>query len=294
VDGKAVKLSSLVASVKDLLRNAGISAADVESDWIVSHVLGMPRSGLYLDPARDVSAGEEVLVRELAGRRSRREPLQYVLGRCEFMALPFAIPRGVFIPRPETEVLVEAIIERAQSMDEPVVRILDLGTGSGIVAVTLARLLNADFIVASDISQAAVEIARENAILNAVSDRVRVVAAEGLGFLSKEVDSGGPGFDLVACNPPYVETGQIAKLEPEVRDHDPRIAIDGGQDGFRFIEGILPEVPSIVREGGLVAFEIGATQAERARQIFGRSGMSRVEVLKDLSGRDRVIIGRME
>jgi release factor glutamine methyltransferase len=153
-----------------------------------------------------------------------------------------------------------------------------------------------------------VEIASENAILNRVADTLRFVVGDGVGFLRRadtrqatpETESegrmgqgGAGGFDIVVCNPPYVATAEIAGLEPEVRDHDPAAALDGGIDGTEFIDGIVPQLTSIVADGGIVALEIGSTQAEAVCSIFRKSGLGSIEVLKDLAGLDRVIIGRV-
>jgi release factor glutamine methyltransferase len=291
-----VILSSLLAVVTQILKGAGVPSPRVDAERLIEHVLGLSRSELYLEPERQVSPEEVARITELAGQRADRLPLQHVLGECEFMSLTFRMRPGVFIPRPETEVLVEAVVQAAGGMPKPPT-VLDLGTGSGVIAISLAMFLRPELVVACDISSEAVEIASENAILNGVSEKVRFVVADAAGFIRDRGEGGASGiwrgFDIVACNPPYVATGEIAGLEPEVRDHDPLVALDGGGDGTKFIDGIVPRLTSIISEGGIIALEIGSTQAERVTVILERSGFRSVATLKDFNGMDRVVTGRL-
>jgi release factor glutamine methyltransferase len=289
-----VNLSSLVRTVRDLLEAAGVPSPEVDAELLISHVLGMRRTEIYLEPERPVDAAAEAGLLALAAERARRVPLQYLIGQCEFMSLPFKVQSGVFIPRPETEILVDAIAERVGGPDRGRTRILDVGTGSGVVGVALAGRVRPDLVLCCDVSAVAVEIARENAILNGVEDVMLFAVGDGTGFLGPVSESApGRGFDVLACNPPYVATGDIPGLEPEVRDFDPRAALDGGEDGLRFIAGMLPGVPSIIRKGGLVGLEIGADEARAVLDICRRAGLEDLEVIRDLNGRDRVIIGRV-
>ncbi|MFZ1948069.1 MAG: methyltransferase, partial [bacterium] len=167
-------------------------------------------------------------------------------------------------------------------------RVLDLATGSGAIAVSLARYLAPEIVVATDVSEAAAALARDNASLNGVADVVAVVVAEGLAAFR---DAGTrSGFDVVVCNPPYVATGEIEGLQPEVRDYEPRVALDGGASGLDFFAGVLPDLPSILRGPGVVAFEIGAAQAAEVSAIFSGAGLGPVEVVRDLAGRDRIVL----
>jgi release factor glutamine methyltransferase len=296
-----VTLSELLASARQLLRTAGVNHPDVEAELAISHVLGLKRSEIYLEPARPVTGAEEAAVRSITDGRARRFPLQYLLGEIEFMGLPLIMREGVFIPRPETETLVEAVIARRPA-DGTALRILDLCTGSGAIAVSLAHYLAPSLVVAADISLASVRLARDNARYNRVLDRVSVVVADGLGCLGTVPPVQADGaqravdglFDIVVSNPPYIATGEIEGLEPEVRDFEPREALDGGRDGLRFVAGILPQIPSILRAGSIVAFEIGAAQAEAVGGLFAEAGLGALEVIRDLAGRDRVVIGRRD
>ncbi len=288
-----MNLSSLLRSVRKSLEAAGVPSPGVDADLLVSHGLKIPRSGLYLDPARELSPAEESLVMDLARERAKRLPLQYVTGECEFMSLTFKMKEGVFIPRPETEVLVDAMTERIEADSLKSHVMLDLCTGSGAIAVSLACHFKTGLVVASDISPLAVEIARENAILNGVNDIMRFVVGDGVGSLGSITRSDCEhGFDAITCNPPYVGSAEIDELDPEIRDHEPRIALDGGDTGLEFIESMLPRIASILTGRGIVGFEIGETQAVPVEAMFKNAGFEMTEVVKDLNGKDRVIIGR--
>jgi release factor glutamine methyltransferase len=282
-------LSAYLSRIRSLLSAAGVPSPGVESELILTYVLALKRSEIYSRPERIITQAEASALMDLAERRTRRIPLQYLLGECEFMSLPFRIREGVFIPRPETEVLVEAVKARIEASGAPAQRILDIGTGSGVIAVSLARCLEPDLVVGTDISLDALEIARANAILNRVESVSRFVACDRLGALR----SGAPvGFDVVVSNPPYVESGEIPGLQPEVRDHEPMVSLDGGPDGLRFFDGLLPGIASILKKGGLVAFEIGETQGPRVKALLEQAGLKKVEIAKDLAGFDRVVLGR--
>jgi release factor glutamine methyltransferase len=285
-----VTLSALLSSARQALKRSGVVHPDVEAELVLSHVLGLRRAEVYLEPGRPIGPDEEALVREILTARARRYPLQYLLGEVEFMGLPLATRDGVFIPRPETEILVETMIERGKRLGSAPA-VLDLATGSGAIAISLARYLEPGAVVATDISPAAIRLARENARLNLVESRISFVVAEGLAALRPQA---GGLFDLVVSNPPYIPTDEIAGLQPEVRDFEPRLALDGGPDGLRFLGVVAGEIPSILKQGGIVAFEIGATQAAAASAILAQAGLVGIEVVKDLAGRDRVIIGNCE
>jgi release factor glutamine methyltransferase len=282
-------LSAHLLYVRHRLSVAGVPSPGVEAELIVGHVLGLKRSEIYSRPERKVTQAEASAVMDLVKRRTRRIPLQYLLGECEFMSLPFKVREGVFIPRPETEILVEAVTARIEASGKPARRILDIGTGSGVIAVSLARYLKPDLAVGTDISLDAVEIARANAILNRVESVTRFVAGDRLDALRRDAVV---GFDVVVCNPPYVETGEIPGLQPEIRAYEPLGALDGGPDGLRFIDGILCGIPSILKEGGLAAFEIGESQGPRVTALFEQAGLTGVEIVKDLARLDRIVLGR--
>jgi release factor glutamine methyltransferase len=288
VESPRPTVASLLLRAKRDLAEAGVPSPDVDAEMLVGHVLGVRRSDIYLESGAETTGEEAAAILDLIERRVRRIPLQLLLGEWEFMSLTFKVREGVFIPRPETEILVESVIERFAAGGEHVGSILDIGTGTGVVGISLAACLHPDLVVATDVSLVAVEIARTNAILNQVKAAVVFVVCDGLSAIGEK----GAVFDVVVCNPPYVASGRIPGLEPEVRDHDPLWALDGGPDGLRFIAGLLPRIPSVLKRGGLVAFEVGAAQGPDVKMLFEQAGFGKVEVVRDLAGLDRVIVGR--
>jgi release factor glutamine methyltransferase len=284
-------LSSLIASLEALLRYAGIEQARVDAELIAGHVLGLKRSGLHMEGASEVSPEDEARMIALARRRAERYPLQYITGECEFHSLDFAVRHGVFIPRPETEVLVDCVAGMARDIGRAPLKLLEIGAGTGIVSVSLALELGGGVdILVTDISLEAVTLTRENAARHGVENMMRFAVGDGISFLKA---AAGGGFDICVSNPPYVAASEIEGLEPEVRDYEPRSALDGGEDGLEFVRRIVPGLPSIMSERALVAFEIAPGQAASVRELLAGAGASETETVKDLAGRDRVVTARM-
>jgi release factor glutamine methyltransferase len=297
-----VSLSSFLSSVEKSLSLAGIASARTEAELLAGYALGLSRTNLHLEAARGLSPDEESRIMELVGRRLMRYPLQYITGECEFLSRAFAVHEGVFIPRPETEVLVESIARRAGEGGPPL-SMLEVGAGTGVVSVSLAREMHFRRIVCTDISPLAALNTRENALRHGVESLMHIVVGDGISFLgcgcAAGRDRGGDGrlggacFDLFVCNPPYIAAREIEELEPEVREYEPRVALDGGEDGLSFVRRIFSDLPSILSRGAMVALEIGEDQAGRVSALLRGSGGRGVEVVKDLSGRNRVVTARM-
>ncbi|HEY5999241.1 MAG TPA: peptide chain release factor N(5)-glutamine methyltransferase, partial [bacterium] len=229
------------------------------------------------------AAGEryERLLRE----RSGRAPLAYVTGEREFWSLRLAVDARVLVPRPETETLVEAALARVGGA----ARIADLGTGSGAVAIALAVELPLARLWAVDRSAAALEVARGNAATHGVAGRISFLAGDLCGPLASLAGT----LDAVVSNPPYVPTAQIESLQPEVRDHEPRLALDGGPDGLAVIGRIVAQAPPLLRPGGLLLLEVGAGQAPAAAALLAGGGaFETIERLPDLAGIERVVAAR--
>jgi len=247
-----------------ILEAKGVDSPRLQSELILAQALGLPRLQLYLQTRRLLTESEAALFQGMIQRRGRREPLQHVLGRADFCGLELKVTPDVLIPRPETELLAEQAVaflrdRAAGGLAAP--SVLDLGTGSGCLSVYLAHEIPAAGLSAVDLSPAALTIARENARRHGVEDRIHFLEGDLFGPLC------GGGFDLILSNPPYIPRAEIAALDPEVRDHDPRPALDGGVDGLDFYRRIAAGAASWLRPGGRLMLELGHGQAEAVRQI---------------------------
>jgi len=260
---------------RELGDEAGPCAA-YEAEAILREVLGCSREPLYLRADRKLSREETSRIDGILRRRLSSEPLPYILSRCCFYDREFFVDPRVLIPRPETEILVELVLKREPNGR---IRVLDIGTGSGAVAASLAAHRSAWSLTASDISREALTVARLNC-----GTSVRLVRGELAGFVR-----GGERFDCVVCNPPYIPTREIGQLEPGVRLFEPRAALDGGPDGLEFIRRLARELPGIMRSEGRLYFEIGCGQSEAVCGILADAGWRRILTEPDLTGRVRVI-----
>jgi len=269
------------------LREAGVEVAQREAAWLLGCLLDQRPTDLYLG---EVLVPEGVVERFFQGvdARAAGAPLQYVLGEAEFFGERFLVAPGAFIPRPETEVVVEAAVERlrarAQRLRRPL-RLLDAGTGTGCIAVTLARALAPCVVVAVEVSWTVLELARANAARHRVADRVRFV----LGWWTQACASGG-AFDGLIANPPYIPTAQVDRLPLDVR-REPRLSLDGGADGMRHLRELLREAPRLLAPAGLMALECGEEQVEPLGERVCAAGWSQEVVpLRDLAQRPRGLL----
>jgi release factor glutamine methyltransferase len=286
-----VNLSGILMQGVRRLRGAGIDSARLDAELLLGCALGMSREELIVAAARNLSLAESDRYEDLLKRRLNREPLAYITGQQEFWSLDFIISSDVLVPRPETELLVEiALKELANLADTKVPRILELGTGSGAIAVALATESPRAQIIATEISPAALAIGRRNAYRNGVPKAIRFLQGDLFPALGKELEN---DFDLVVSNPPYISRGEISNLEAEVSRWEPRAALDGGVDGLDFYRRIAEEAPDYLRQGGAVAVEIGATMGSLVLALFrNRAAYLDTQVHQDYSGRDRVIVAR--
>lgn len=266
----------------DYFRQKGIEGGRRDAELLLCDLLSLDRVGLYLNFDRPLQAAELAEFRARVARRGRREPLQYILGRVEFWSLPLRVTPAVLIPRPDTEVLVEEALKRAGAA----AAILDVGTGSGAIAVALAHELPAATVTAIDLSAEALAVAGENARTNGVEGRLRLLQADLASLPS------GP-YDLIVANPPYIPERELDGLMPEVRDFEPRLALAGGVDGLDCYRRLLPVAAQQLRPGGWLLVEVGAGQSPAVRDLFAAAGFSELFVAPDLSGIERVVGGRM-
>jgi release factor glutamine methyltransferase len=234
---------------------------------------------------------------EFIDERCSRKPLQYMLGKCEFMGLPFKVNENVLVPRQDSETVAERALEllKARHAGFGGLQVLDLCTGSGALAVSICRLAGQKIrMTAADLSPEALAVAQENARLNHVDGSIRFL--QGDLFAPLPLDRKGRGktsFDLIVSNPPYIPSAVIEMLQPEVRDYEPRMALDGGADGLGFYRRIAAEAPAHLKDDGLLVLEIGCEQGAPLRELLEAQGFGEIEVQKDLAGLDRCVSARL-
>jgi len=261
--------------------------ARLDAEVLFCHAVGRDRAWLLIHMQDTLDDQGLRIFEQSIDRRSAREPLQYISGVQEFWGLPFAVTPAVLIPRPETEFVVEAALKAVSGIPAPV--IIDLGTGSGCIAVSLASGLQQAQVFAVDWSEKALEIARQNAQRNGVADRVRFLEGDLFGPF-EELDLRGR-VDVIATNPPYVKTGDLTGLQPEVRDFEPEMALIAGPEGTESAEKIILQAPEYLKERCPLIMEMGIGQAEALKKIIQGTGRyGSIEVLKDLAGIERVIV----
>ena len=271
----------------DDLKDHRVENPRLNAELLLAQCLGFSRETLYANLRREIQTEEKKALDELLRRRMAGEPLQYLLGHQEFWSVDLKVDPRVLIPRPETEVLVDQALSILATPSGRVPRVLDIGTGSGAIVIALTNEFVEIFAVATDISQEALQVAKENARKVGVGQRIRFVRGD---LLHPFRPLTGGVFDLILSNPPYICRSDIEELTREVKDHEPRLALDGGEDGLDFYRRMSRQVPSYLREGGWLLVEIGQGQGTEILTLFEQSGcFSAPELVRDLSGIERVI-----
>ncbi len=264
---------------------AGITQPRLEAEILLAHALEVDRLHLYLSPDKPLTLDERDRYRAYIQKRRTGTPLQHLIGEVAFLGLRFRVRRDALIPRAETEELLDRVLHIVPRDRE--VRCLDLGTGSGVIAICLARYLPKAEIVAVEISEPALALARENATTNGVLDRVAFMQGDWFDAVSGS-------FDFILSNPPYVATEEMDALPQEVREHEPHVALDGGCGGIERIGDIVSRAPEFLEPGGRLFLEIGHTQGARVRQMMEKMGFVEVIIERDLAGRERYATARRE
>ncbi len=270
---------------KGALADAGIEEAALDARLLLEHICGTDRNTLLVHGDRTVSPEEEKQYLDAVERRSRRIPLQQITGQQEFMGLPFWVNSNVLIPRQDTEVLVEEVLKHTHDG----MQILDMCTGSGCILISILHYSNDCEGLGVDISSPALEVAEENAE-RLLSGRTGVSAR----FLQSDLFEAVDGkYDILVSNPPYIRSAVVDTLMPEVKDYEPRIALDGEEDGLVFYRRILSDCKKNLKKGGMLFFEIGYDQAEAVKSMMEQAGFLEVTVKKDFGGLDRVVFGTL-
>ena len=271
----------IIKKTTDFFSAKGIESARLNAELLTGHALGLKRMQLYLQFERPLAEVELEKIRPLVRRRGQREPLQYILGEVEFHGLRLKVDRRALIPRPETELLVESVITACAT---PPRRVLDLGTGSGAIALAVARAFPSAAVVAADISDEALALAGENATRAGLAGQVSFVRSNWFDQIQA-----GAGFDLIVANPPYLTAEETAQTAPEVRDFEPMAALTSADGGLADLREIAVATPQCLTSGGLLALETGIGHHEELRTIFAAAAFTRIESRRDLTGRDRLL-----
>jgi release factor glutamine methyltransferase len=269
------------------LKRAQSKSPPLSADLLLAFVLHWDRVRILTHPEESISEEAWARFQDLVRRRAKREPLQYLTGEQEFYGLAFRTGPGVLIPRPETEILVENAIRLIRNRPHPGARFLDVGTGSGCIAISIAHEVPTAAGWAVDLSAAALEIARANARRHGVADRIRWIRSSFLDCFPPN-----PVFDFIFCNPPYIALNDCDSLPSEVKDYEPHLALFGGESGLQVYRDLIPEAPSRLVPGGYLLLELGAGQAEQVKQFVEHEGLSVEAILSDLQEIPRCLVGR--
>jgi release factor glutamine methyltransferase len=283
-DPKNWTIASLIAWATEDFRTKGIDTPKLDAEVLVSAALDLTRMQLILQHDRPLSPAELSQLRGLIKRRRQREPIAYLVGSKEFYGHKFRVSDAVLIPRPDTETLVDVALARSADIDLSA-RVLDLCTGSGCVAIALAKARRTTTVLGVDISQAALEVANANAA---------ALGAYNVAFAHSDIFAGlaGQMFDVVVSNPPYIASAEIETLQPEIRTYEPKLALDGGADGLGFYRTICREAASYLAPGGVLALEVGAGQAHDVETMLAQAGYIEVQKARDLGRIERVVSAR--
>jgi release factor glutamine methyltransferase len=269
------------------LRSEGIDRPRTNAELLLEAVLGVKKIDLYLDRDLALTPQQILKINQFIQERISGKPLQYIIGSTEFFGSEFEVNQSVLIPRPETETLVEIVIDRLKGIPQP--RIIDLGTGSGAIAISLAKNLNGSCLFATDISGDALTVAGRNAKRHRVESQIDFLCGDLFEPLrSKNLEE---TIDCVVSNPPYVSQEEFARLPKEVRDYEPVVALKTSEDGVSFHRKIVEESLSFLKNGGMLALEVGLGQANKVAELVREQmGFTNTEIKKDLGGIDRIVV----
>ncbi len=278
-------IRNLMEWTEQHFQQKGLESPRLETQLLLSHALGCKKTALYTRWDEVVDEERRTRFRDLIKRRLDGSPIQHLIGYREFFLLDFEVTPDVLIPRPETELLVTEALNRLKGLTAP--RVLDVGTGSGCIAVSIAQRAKSAQVVASDVSPKALDVARRNAKRHGVAERVRFVESNLFASFSS-----GDRFDLIVSNPPYVSSAEFAKLPPHVRDFEPRLALEAGPEGFDVYDRLIPAAANFLEPGGWLLLEIGFAQEDGVRQRLANAGFELGATVRDDQRHPRVMAAR--
>lgn len=270
-------------AAKDRLKDAGIDQPSIDARLMLEVAANVTRTEIVTDPYRELTTEQQATLEEYLSRRARREPVSQIIGRKGFWKILLQVNKNVLTPRPETEVIVDEVLKAFP--EQMPFSMLDLGVGSGTILLAVLAERPAAKGLGVDASAEALAVARDNAASLDLNNRAALMHGDWTAGL------GDGGFDVVVSNPPYIPTAVIDTLEPEVRDHEPRLALDGGDDGLDAYRLLAPEILRVLKPGGMFAVEIGHDQSKAVEALFKTAGAQQVKTIKDLSTHDRVVTG---
>ena len=278
---KSLSYKEILTLGANKLSASGIEEADIDAWYLLEKVSGLSRAAYFLHSEDRIESDKAEEFLRLIERRSKRIPLSYVLGSRDFMGFTFKVNENVLIPEQETELLVEEVLKSCEGKS-----VLDLCTGSGCIAISIGLLGKPDKVVGVDISERALSVAKENALLLNVSN---------VDFLQSDLFDGiSEKFDIIVSNPPYIETEVIDKLQPEVSKYIPRLALDGDKDGLKFYRKITEYAPKYLNKNARIFYEIGYNQSREVSNILGGNGFTDIRVIQDYSGLDRIVMANFK
>lgn len=288
-----VTIKQLLIQGTEKLKDAGMSTPRLDAEVLLYNLLNVERIYLHMHSEKEVSNETQKAFWEGIEKRRNHMPIQYIVNKQEFMGLDFRVEEGVLIPRGDTEILVEKVINVYEKNYFPnKVKIMDIGTGSGAIVVSLAKYINNSLLTAIDISPKALAIATQNANSNGVEKKITF----HLGSLFNPLQGKDEykTYDFIISNPPYIPKAVVETLDSGVKDYEPRLALDGGEDGLDFYREITKGAKDYLKEDGWLLFEIGYDQGEAVSQLLNVNGFNDIKVLQDLAGLDRVVFGRLK
>ena len=277
----------------NILKNSNIESPNINAEILLAHVLSCDRIELHTNPDKIINNGDIIKYKNLINKRASRVPLQYITGHVEFMSLDFVVDEHTLIPRQETEILVETVLNKMKNRvpSDKTITIVDIGTGCGNIAISLAANLQNAQVYASDISRETLAVAGTNVRRNRVTNRVHLLHGNLFESFDGHLSKGN--IDFVVSNPPYVSEADLNKLEPEIKDHEPFKALVGGKDGLCFYKRIIREAPEWLKPEGFLILEVGETQAETITKLIDTEGhYENIEITKDLQKIDRIVSAR--